>query len=163
MLQVDGSAMWTGELVGIFIAPFAKATMVPVSEVRAIPGRGLEGDRYFLGQGTFSRGYKPDAELTLIESEAVAALAREESIALQHGEPRRNLVTRSVALNHLVGREFMVGDVRMRGHRLCEPCTHLAQVTGQEAIVRALLHRAGLRAQVLTEGTLRAGDPIRLA
>ena len=153
--------MWTGALVGIFIAPAAKAAMVSVSEAHAIPGHGLEGDRYFANIGTFSKGHRPDSELTLIESEAIEALAHEESVSLDAGDARRNLVTRGVALNHLVGREFMVGEVRVFGHRLCEPCAHLGQLTGHTAIVRTLLHRAGLRAEVLTEGIVRTGDTIR--
>jgi MOSC domain-containing protein YiiM len=152
--------MWMGSLSGIFIAPAAGAAMVSVSEVRAIPGRGLEGDRYFHAAGTFSRGYEADAELTLIESEAIAALAHEGTISIGLEASRRNLVTRDVPLNHLVGREFMIGDVRVLGHGLCEPCDHLGRLT-ERGVVRGLLHRGGLRAQILTEGTLRVGDRIR--
>jgi MOSC domain-containing protein YiiM len=150
-----------GTLAGIFIAPSAKAAMVSVSEVRAIPSRGLEGDRYFHAAGTFSRGHEPDAELTLIEAEAIEALAREQSRSLEPADSRRNLVTRDVALNDLVGREFMVGEVRVLGHRLCEPCQHLQRLTGHPAILKGLLHRGGLRAQILDEGILRVGDAIR--
>ena len=153
--------MSIGTLAGIFIAPSAKAAMVSVSEVRAIPSRGLEGDRYFHAAGTFSRGHEPDAELTLIEAEAIEALAREQSLSLEPADSRRNLVTRDVALNDLVGREFMVGEVRVLGQGLCEPCKHLQRLTGHPAILNGLLHRGGLRAQILAEGTLRVGDAIR--
>jgi MOSC domain-containing protein YiiM len=137
--------------------------MVSLAEVRAIPRRGLEGDRYFHATGTFSRGRGPDAELTLIEAEAIEALAREESLSLEPADSRRNLVTRDVSLNDLVGREFMVGEVRVLGHGLCEPCKHLQRLTGRPAILNGLLHRGGLRAQILAEGTLRVGDAIRRA
>ena len=150
-----------GPVTGIFIAPNAQAPMSSVSEVRAVPGRGLEGDRYSQAAGTFSKGHEPDSELTLIESEAVESLAHEQSLALQPSDSRRNLVTRGVALNDLVGREFMIGEVRVLGHGLCEPCRHLVRVTGQPAILKGLAHRGGLRAQILGEGTLRVGDIIR--
>ena len=104
--------------------------MVSVLEVRAIPSRGLEGDRYFHAAGTFSRGHQPDADLTLIEAEAIEALAREYSLSLDPADSRRNLVTRDVALNDLVGREFMVGEVRVLGHRLCEPCSTFSDSQG---------------------------------
>ena len=128
-----------GTLTGIFIAANAEAPMLSVSEVRAVPGRGLDGDRYSRAAGTFSKGHEPDSELTLIESEAVEALAREQSLALQPSDSRRNLVTRGVALNDLVGCEFMIGEVRVLGHGLCEPCRHLVRLTGQGAISRASL------------------------
>jgi MOSC domain-containing protein YiiM len=150
-----------GTLANIFIAPAAQARMQSVSEVRAVPGRGLEGDRYGEAAGTFSRGFKPDAELTLVEAEAIEAFAREQSIDLAPEASRRNLVTRGIALNDLVGREFMVGDVRVLGHRLCEPCRHLRRLTGCPTILDGLRHRGGLRAQILEAGTLRVGDAIR--
>jgi MOSC domain-containing protein YiiM len=135
--------------------------MVSVSEVRAIPCRGLEGDRYFHAAGTFSRGHELDAELTLIEAEAIEALARERSLSLEPVDSLRNLLTRDIALNDLVGREFMVGEGRVHGHGLCEPCQHLQRLTGRPAILDGLLHRGGLGAQVLAEGTVRVGDAIR--
>lgn len=135
--------------------------MVSLAEVRAVPGRGLDGDRYSRAAGTFSKGHEPDSELTLIESEAIEALAREHSLTLAPSDARRNLVTRGIALNELAGREFTVGEVRVRAHGLCEPCTHLARLTGQPAVLRALAHRGGLRAQILGEGTLRIGDLVR--
>lgn len=153
--------MSAGTVTAIFIAAAAEASMVAVDEVRAIPGRGVEGDRYSSAAGTFSCGYEPDAELTLIESESIEALEREWLIALTAADARRNLVTRGVALNDLVGREFMVGQVWVIGHGLCEPCKHLARLTGQPEILNGLRHRGGLRAQILSEGTLRVGDAIR--
>jgi len=95
----------------------------------------------------------------LIEEEAVEAAVRDEGLALAAGDARRNIVTQGVALNHLVGHEFMVGEARLRGMRLCEPCEHLAQVTGQP-VVKALIHRAGLRAEIVRGGLIRVGDPI---
>lgn len=136
--------------------------MEPVSKVRAVPGKGLEGDRYLQGTGTYSRNSEPDHEVTLIESEALEALRHDYGIELAPGESRRNIVTRGVALNHLVGQEFDVGEVHLRGLCLCEPCGHLERLT-QKGVARALIHRGGLCAQILTEGLIRVGDPLRSA
>ncbi len=153
--------MVKGTLVSIHVCAGAAKPMVSVAEVRAVPGRGLEGDRYFSGTGTYSpKQPRPDSEVTLIEIEAIEALRRDYEIAMQAGDSRRNLVTRDVPLNHLVGREFQIGNVRLRGLRLCEPCGHLEELTGRP-VRKGLAHRGGLRAQVLTEGTIRAGDPIQ--
>ena len=122
--------MNTGRLEFIYLASAAMVSTHPVTEARAIPGSGLEGDRYALGVGTFSKPL-PDRELTLIEAEAIEALKREYKVELAAGEARRNLVTRGVALNHLVGQDFQIGEVKIRGIRLCEPCEHLQGLTGR--------------------------------
>jgi MOSC domain-containing protein YiiM len=132
--------------------------MQAVEHARAFPGVGLEGDRYALQQGTFFKP-QPDFELTLIEAEAIEALHRDYGVELAAGDARRNLVTRGVPLNHLVGREFQIGDVRIRGLRLCEPCSHLEAVTGRP-LIKGLRHRGGLRAQILSQGTIRVGDSL---
>lgn len=134
--------------------------MQAVEAARAVPGRGLEGDRYFAGTGTFSPPErKPDHELTLIESEAIAAFRDESGLGFTAAHARRNVVTAGVRLNDLVGVVFAIGAVRIRGVRFCEPCNYLAQTTYPE-VLRGLVHRGGLRAQILTAGTLRIGDPI---
>jgi MOSC domain-containing protein YiiM len=150
--------MFEGSVDSIYIADEAGAAVTAISRARAVPGKGLEGDRYFKGAGTFSKP-TPDRELTLIEIEAVEALKHEKGIELEPGSLRRNVVTRDVPLNHLVGREFMIGGVRARGLKLCEPCTHLAGMT-HEGVVTGLLHRCGLRAQIITEGTIAPGDRV---
>ncbi len=154
-----GASPWTGEVVSIHIAPKREAPTQSVDSAHAIPGRGLEGDRYFRAAGTYSDRPGPGRELTLIEIEAIEALARDSGVAIEPGAARRNLVTRGAALNHLVGREFRVGDVRLRGIRLCEPCAHLEGLT-RRGVLGGLVHRGGLRAQILTEGRIRVGDPI---
>jgi MOSC domain-containing protein YiiM len=153
--------MWNGKIESIHIASAAKGPIQALDQVVAIPGVGLEGDRYALRQGTF---YKPlpDFELTLIEAEAIEALRRDYDVELAPGDARRNLVTSGVPLNHLVGRDFLVGDVRIRGIRLCEPCDHLQQVTGKQ-LIKGMRHRGGLRAQILTKGTIRVGDAVSFA
>ena len=150
--------MWSGIVEAIYVAPAAEKPAQAVAAVAAIPGAGLEGDRYALKKGTFYKP-QPDYELTLIEAEAIEALRREYNVELTAGEARRNVVTRDVPLNHLVGKEFLIGGVRIRGIRLCEPCEHLQQLTGRQ-LIKGLRHRGGLRAQILTAGTIHAGDKV---
>ncbi len=153
---------WTvlqGSVVSLFISPAAGAPMAAVNEARAVPGKGLEGDRYFKQVGTYSNKPGPAREVTLIELEAVEALKRDYGIDLDPANTRRNIVTHGVPLNHLVGRDFRVGDVTLRGIRLCEPCSHLEQLTRQ-GVLRGLVHRGGLRAQILADGLIRVGDTI---
>lgn len=147
-------------IVEILIAASPNDSMIAVSSVRAVPGRGLEGDRYFNGTGTFSPHQpKPDFEITLIQLEHIEAFASRFASAFTAQDARRNLVTSGVDLNALVGKDFKVGAVRLRGMRLCEPCNFLAQRTLPE-ILKGLLHKGGLRAQILSEGVLQVGDPL---
>lgn len=150
--------MWKGTVHSIHIAPAAKAPTQSVEHVELVPGKGLVGDRYFLKQGTFFKA-EPEYELTLIEAEAIEAALREYKVSLAPGEARRNVVTRDVPLNHLVGRDFLIGGVKVHGIRLCEPCSHLQALTDQP-VIKALRHRGGLRAQILTQGVIRVGDPV---
>jgi len=152
-------APWHGEVVSIHIAPKGEDPMRSVKIVRATPGKGLEGDRYFNASGTYSDRPGPAREITLIESEAIEAMARDNELAISPGDARRNVVTRGVALNHLVGREFVVGGVWLRGIRLCEPCSHLEGLT-RRGVLAGLIHRGGLRAQILRGGEIRVGDAI---
>jgi MOSC domain-containing protein YiiM len=152
--------MPNGTVESIHIASDAAQATQSLEQVVAIPGEGLEGDRYALKTGTFYEP-GPDYELTLIEAEAVEALEREDKVKIDAGEARRNIVTRNVPLNHLVGREFEIGEVRIRGIRLCEPCDHLQKLTGKK-VLKGLIHRGGLRAQILTKGTIRVGDSVKV-
>lgn len=134
--------------------------MTSVAEARAVPGQGLEGDRYFNGTGTFSpHPQKPDFEITLIEKEAIAAFAGESGLAFTAAHARRNVVTQGVDLNALAGKEFMIGEVRIRGIRFCEPCSYLAKTTFPETL-KGLVHKGGLRAQIVSGGLIRVGDKV---
>jgi MOSC domain-containing protein YiiM len=156
------AAMWQGSVVSIHIAPEAGLPMETVPEARAIAGRGLEGDRYALGVGYYSNTPGPGGrELTLVETETLEALPAF-GVKLSAAETRRNVATSGVPLNHLVGREFWIGAVWLRGTRLCEPCKYLEGLTQPGAMV-ALIHRGGLRAQILNDGVMRAGDTIKPA
>lgn len=143
--------------------------MQQVESAQAVAGKGLLGDRYSAAAGTFSdrpgtaedaAAIDPETQITLIEAEAMEAAARDCEISISPAESRRNLLLRGVPLNHLVGQEFFVGPVRLRGLKLCEPCGHLEKLT-VKGIKQALLHRGGLRAEILTSGPLRPGDAVR--
>jgi len=146
-------------VVSLHIAAHGAAPMQSVSIVTAVAGRGLEGDRYFSQTGTYSNHPSTGRPVTLIENEAIEALAREYAVHLGAGLARRNLVTRGVALNHLVGKTFAAGAVVLRGTRLCEPCLHLEKLTVKGA-ARGLIHRGGLRAEIVKGGVIRVGDAI---
>ncbi len=135
--------------------------MVACTAVRAVPGRGLKGDRYFSGTGTFShQPQRPDFELTFIEQEQIEAFAAASALPFTALHARRNIVTAGVKLNDLAGREFFVGHLRVRGIRLCEPCNYLTKISFPETL-KGLVHKGGLRAQILSEGVVHVGDVIR--
>lgn len=155
-----------GEVVSIHVSPATVVPMRAVAEVQAVPGRGLEGDRYYERAGTYSNVAEPGRDVTLVEIEALETLQQACGVALEAGDTRRNIATRGVALNALVGREFKIGDVTLRGVELCEPCAHMAQVVGKEAlrnVLRSLVHRGGLRADIVTDGIIHVGDAITSA
>jgi MOSC domain-containing protein YiiM len=146
----------SGVVEWIHIAPSAGAAMAAIDEAVAIPGHGLAGDRYAVGAGTFSTWPK-DHELTLFEAEAIDAMNLEHGLRLGPGDTRRNVTTRGIALNELVGREFSIGSVRCMGTRLCPPCDHLRKLIGVEDIVRIMNGRGGPRARILSGGSFRTG------
>jgi MOSC domain-containing protein YiiM len=153
--RLPDAPVTTGTVEAIFVAPEAGAAATAVEAVRALPALGLDGDRHVVGTGTFPSGL-PGSALTLIEAEVCESFAP----ALAADEHRRNVVTRGIDLNALVGHEFTVGAVRCRGMRLCEPCT-VVERYAERPVLRALVHRGGLRADILEEGELRVGDPVR--
>ncbi len=139
----------TGSVAAILVAREAEAPLARLETAQAEAGRGLEGDRYHAGRGTFS-GVGRGFQLTLVEAEAL------EDVGLAWDAARRNVVTRGVALNALVGRRFRIGDVECVGRRLAEPCAHLERLT-RPGLLRPLVHRAGLRADILVGGTIAVG------
>lgn len=143
----------------IAVAAEAEGRMTSVSSAQAVEGCGLRGDRYERGAGTFSdpdgRGY----DLTLVEAEALEELASG-GVELEPAEARRNLVVRGIALDNLIGQRFRVGEVECFGQRRCEPCAHLEKLT-RPGVLRGLVHRGGLRADVLSDGEIHTGDPVK--
>jgi MOSC domain-containing protein YiiM len=150
-----------GVVQAIHIAAAAGLPGRAVDAVRAIAGVGLEGDRYAYGRGHYQDN-RVSRDLTLVEAEVIEALARESGIELAVGETRRNVTTRGIRLNDLVGCRFWVGGVLCRGTRLCEPCQYLEDLTGKP-LLRPLVHRGGLRADILSGGVIRQGDCVRPA
>jgi MOSC domain-containing protein YiiM len=149
----------TGRVEAIHIANAATSPMVGLERVQALAGVGLEGDRYATAAGTWSPNPPADRDITLIEAEVLEDLAATDGIVLAVGESRRNVTTRGIRLNDLVGRRFRVGDVECEGTRLCEPCQHLTDFLGKP-ILRPLVHRAGLRAKILTSGEIAVGAAV---
>jgi MOSC domain-containing protein YiiM len=147
----------------IHISPKAEQPMVAVNEVRAEPGRGLESDRYAEHLGTYSETPGSGREVTLIASEELALAERKHGVKLAPGESRRNITTCGIDLNALVEREFRVGEVVLRGTRLCEPCEYLQGLTGRDGLLKALVHRGGLRCDIVRGGTIHVGDEISVA
>jgi hypothetical protein len=152
----------TGTLRGIFIAPDSGEPMAARESVEAVAGRGLRGDRYFRETGLYDRREElPDGtDVTLIESEALAALDRDYDVTLDPADTRRNVLTAGVALNHLVDARFRVGEGVFEGVRLCEPCGYMESAANAEGAVEGLVHRGGLNANVVESGEIALGDPI---
>ncbi|HEX8066105.1 MAG TPA: MOSC domain-containing protein [Thermoleophilaceae bacterium] len=148
-----------GRVEGIYLSPVEEELPQPVERARVLAGRGPEGDRYHRGDGEPPNEPGAGRDLTLIEAEAIEALAAEHGIELSPAEPRRNVVTRGVGLNDLVGKPFRVGELRCVGVELCEPCRHLEGLT-QKGVMRGLVHRGGLRADVVEDGEIAVGDPV---
>jgi MOSC domain-containing protein YiiM len=152
-----------GRVVSIYVALAAGSPMQARQEARAVPRRGLEGDRYFAGQGAFSSTVSPGrevTELTLIEAEVIERLRRDHGIDVDAADSRRNIVTTGIALDELVGSEFSVGQVRLHGASLCEPCLSLVKTNGNKHLLRGLAHKGGLRARILTRGVVAVGDVV---
>ncbi len=143
----------------MYTAAEAGAPLAPSTELRAIEGVGLDGDRYATEVGTYSERVGPDRQVTFVEREVIAAVNREAGVELAEQETRRNLVTEGVPLHHLIGQTFLVGDVVFRGIKSCPPCAYLEKAT-RPGVRAALENRGGLRAEVVRGGTLRIGDEI---
>ena len=159
--EAMSEATFEGAIVGIYVAPSEGAPMESRDEVRALAGKGLEGDRYTNEAGTYSGSRIEDSQraVTLIEREAVQGVVEEHGVALSEQETRRNLVTEGVRLNGLVGQEFLVGAVRFRGFDLSHPCAYLEEQT-RPGVRKALIDRGGLRAEILDDGEIQIGDPV---
>jgi MOSC domain-containing protein YiiM len=156
MDNTDRSSRPVGRLEAIFVGAVKSEPLRSVESADLVAGAGIGGDRK-----NQLNAKRPDrsGEVTLIEAEAIEAARRDYNLQFEGVQSRRNLLTRGVALNHLIGREFQVGDVRLRGIMLCEPCGHLEKLT-VAGIREALVHRGGLRAQVIKGGTVKVGDDI---
>jgi MOSC domain-containing protein YiiM len=145
----------SGHVEGIFIAAERGELPAPVERVRALAGRGLEGNRYYWEKGDAP----PGRGVTLIAAEAMDAVAQDGIVSIEPAATRRNVLTRGIDVNDLVGKRFRIGDVECRGVELCEPCAHLEGMT-QPGVVKAFVHRAGLNADILSDGEISVGDAV---
>ncbi|MBC7781924.1 MAG: MOSC domain-containing protein [Proteobacteria bacterium] len=152
--------MWDGTLLSIHIAERASADMVELAEAALVAGVGIEGDRYATGRGFYSHNPHENRQVTLIEVETLEAVARDAGIVMHAHESRRNLTTRGVPLNHLVGQEFRVGETVLFGGRLNVPCKYLDELLGRP-LFNPLRNRSGLNCRIVRGGVIRPGDPIR--
>ena len=152
------SAIWQGSIKELFITPASGQAMLSVPNVRAFADQGLAGDRFY--RDSWNAVNRSDKAVSLIEDEVLELAGKEIGVDAIGILTRRNIVTRGVPLIELLGREFTVGNVRMRGIRLFEPCGHLVAVTKIPAIFKALEHRSGLKAAVLSDGEIQVGDTI---
>jgi MOSC domain-containing protein YiiM len=155
----EGDARAGGRVISIYLADSPGAPTQPAEQVRAVPRRGLEGDRNYRAPPAPPHE-DPGGEVTLFEAEVAEAVRRDHGLEFEPSDSRRNLITAGIRLNALVGREFQVGEVRLRGVELCEPCLHLTKQYGEPRLLRALVHRGGLRAAILSAGVIRVGDPV---
>ena len=146
----------TGRVEAINVAADLEGQCRPVEVVEALAGRGLRGDRYFADA---PREQGEGRDITLIQAEALEGMHEEHGIELSGAESRRNVLTRGIDLNVLVGRRFTVGEAECVGVELCEPCNHLQKMT-QPGVLRGLVHRGGLRADVVRGGRIAVGDAV---
>jgi len=150
-----------GKILNIYISENANDEIKSIKEATLVPGKGIVGDRYYNGKGTFSEKLKgkPAVELTLIEKEEIDRFNKEQNLSLSYSDLRRNIVTEGIRLNELVGKIFTIGDVTLKGIRLCEPCQHLAEIVN-DSVIPNLVGRGGLRAQIVSANTIRVGERI---
>ena len=149
-----------GAVEGIFLVGAKGAERDAVERVRVVAGRGPEGDRHFRGARARPNEEGMGRDLTLIEAEALEGLAAGAGIELEAGEHLRNVVTRGVSLDDLIGRPFRVGDVRCVGVEPCHPCRRLERHTGRSGLLKGLAGRGGLRADVVRGGEIAVGDVV---
>jgi len=151
-----------GRVEAIRISPSAGAPMQAVERVAGHAGGGLDGDRYQLGTGEYSDRPAPGRGLTLVAAESLELANREHpGLDVSPADTRRNITTRGVDLDALIGREFRIAQPRCAGVRLAEPCRYLEGLIGRP-ILEALAHRAGLRAEILEDGEIAIGDEVAL-
>ena len=154
------SELRSGSVVALFIVDKKAAPMKKVEQMNALAGQGIEGDRYFLGTGTYSKKPEPGRQVTLIKSETLESLKDKFDITVKPEESRRNILTRGIEINDLIGTEFFVGPVRLRAHRITQPCLYLENLLGQPGLYKELWDNGGISCEILSEGIIKEGDII---
>ena len=150
----------TGSIAAIYITDRASAPMTKVRQIKAMAGQGIEGDRYFLGAGTYSKKPEPGRQITLIKSEVLRWLNDEFKINVNPEESRRNVLTRDIEINELVVTDFFAGPVLLRAHRITQPCRYLEKLIDRPGLYKALWDNGGISCEILSDGIIRQGDSI---
>lgn len=161
-MSVSSQTDWTGIVRYLHRTPRAFLPMEAFDELSLVAGRGIEGDRYMIGQETGFYSHKPEEgrQVTLFEVETLEALERDAKISLRPEEHRRNVTVEGVPLNHLVGRKFWLGGTLLEATRLSTPCRHIEEILGK-SVFDPLINRSGLNCRILEGGTVRIGDTVR--
>ena len=150
----------TGIVVALFTVDRRAAPMIKVEQLYALAGRGIEGDRYFLGTGTYSKSPEPGRQVTLIKSEVLESLKNKLEINVKPEESRRNILTQGIEINDLIGTEFYVGTVRLRAHRITQPCLYLEKLLDQPGLYKELWDNGGISCEILSDGVINERDII---
>ena len=150
----------TGIVVALFTVDRRAAPMKKVEQLYALAGRGIEGDRYFLGTGTHSKSPEPGRQVTLIKSEVLESLKNKLEINVKPEESRRNILTQGIEINDLIGTEFYVGTVRLRAHRITQPCLYLEKLLDQPGLYKELWDKGGISCEILSDGVIKERDII---
>ena len=150
----------SGSVLALFIVDRMAAPMKKVEQLYALAGRGIEGDRYFLGTGTYSKKPEPGRQVTLIKSEVLESLRDKFGIIVKPEESRRNILTRGIEINDLIGAAFFVGTVRLRAHRITQPCLYLEKLLDQPGLYKELWDNGGISCEILSDGVIKEGDII---
>ena len=150
----------TGIVVALFTVDRRAAPMKKVEQLYALAGRGIEGDRYFLGTGTYSKSPEPGRQVTLIKSEVLESLKNKSEINVKPEESRRNILTQGIEINDLIGTEFYVGTVRLRAHRITQPCLYLEKLLDQPGLYKELWDNGGISCEILSDGVIKETDII---
>ena len=153
--------MTDGRIEHLFIADAMSEPMTALPALTAFAGKGIEGDRYMTEKGTYSKKPEPGRQITLVEGEVLDWLKAEHGLTVRPADCRRNVVTRGIALNPLVGRELMVGPVRVFVHRLCQPCRYIEKLLNQPDLYERWWDKGGLRCEILEGGPIRIGDSVK--
>ena len=154
----------SGKIVQLLISKSIESAMQNVNQIILEVGKGIFGDRYYNQEGTFSNKgqIQPDRDVTLIEIEKINALNEANGLNLNAEDFRRNIVVSNCSLNDLVGKEFQIGEVVLKGIRLCEPCQYLADKLKEEKTLTHMVHKAGLRAQIIKGGSIDLNSQVEL-
>ena len=150
----------TGIVVALFTVDRRAAPMKKVEQLYALAGRGIEGDRYFLGTGTYSKSPEPGRQVTLIKSEVLESLKNKLEINVKPEESRRNILTQGIEINELFGTDFYVGTVRFRAHRTTQPCLYLEKLLDQPGLYKELWDNGGISCEILSDGVIKERDII---